>query len=98
MIAGLVFLGIAIVLAIAMVTDFLYDHWIVWAAPAAIALAPRVALVRPPAPPHGVLRPQVNALTARGTVPVRDCRLERRRELLHGTSGIVSVGPRAVAA
>ena len=37
-IAGLVFLGIAIVLAIAMVTDFIYDHWIVWAAPAAIAL------------------------------------------------------------
>jgi hypothetical protein len=39
MIAGLVFLGIAIVLAIAMVTDFLYDHWIVWAAPSAIAVA-----------------------------------------------------------
>jgi hypothetical protein len=39
MIAGLVFLALAIVLAIAMVTDFLYDHWITWAAPAAIALA-----------------------------------------------------------
>jgi hypothetical protein len=39
MIAGLVFLAIAIVLAIAMVTDFLYDHWITWAAPSAIALA-----------------------------------------------------------
>jgi magnesium-transporting ATPase (P-type) len=39
MIAGLVFLAIAIVLAIAMVTDFLYDHWITWAAPLAIALA-----------------------------------------------------------
>ena len=38
MIAGLVFLGIAIVLAIAMVTDFLYDHWIVWAAPTAVAI------------------------------------------------------------
>jgi hypothetical protein len=39
MIAGLVFLAMAIVLAIAMVTDFLYDHWITWAAPSAIALA-----------------------------------------------------------
>jgi hypothetical protein len=38
-IAGLVFLALAIVLAIAMVTDYLYDHWITWAAPAAIALA-----------------------------------------------------------
>jgi hypothetical protein len=38
MIAGLVFLGIAIVLAIAMVTDVLYDHWIVWAAPIAITM------------------------------------------------------------
>jgi hypothetical protein len=38
MIAGLVFLGIAIVLAIATVTDHLYDSWIVWAAPAAIAV------------------------------------------------------------
>jgi hypothetical protein len=39
LIAGLVFLGIAIVLAIALITDYLYDHWIVWAAPAAVALA-----------------------------------------------------------
>jgi hypothetical protein len=38
MIAGLIFLGIAIVLAIATVTDYLYDTWIVWAAPAAVAL------------------------------------------------------------
>ena len=38
MIAGLVFLGIAVVLAIATVTDYLYDSWIVWAAPAAVAL------------------------------------------------------------
>jgi magnesium-transporting ATPase (P-type) len=38
MIAGLVFLAIAIILAIAMVTDFLYDHWIVWVAPLAIAI------------------------------------------------------------
>lgn len=37
-IAGLFFLGIAIILAIAMVTDFIYDTWIVWAAPTAIAL------------------------------------------------------------
>ena len=32
-------MGIAIVLAVAMVTDFLYDHWIVWVAPGAVALA-----------------------------------------------------------
>ena len=38
LIAGLGFLGVAIVLAIALITDFLYDHWIVWAAPLAIAL------------------------------------------------------------
>ena len=39
LIVGLVFMGIAIVLAVAMVTDFLYDHWIVWVAPGAIAIA-----------------------------------------------------------
>jgi predicted Co/Zn/Cd cation transporter (cation efflux family) len=39
LIAGLVFMGIAIVLAIAVVTDFLYDHWIVYAAPAVVAVA-----------------------------------------------------------
>ena len=38
LIAGLAFMGTAIVLAIAMVTDFLYDHWIVWVAPSAIAI------------------------------------------------------------
>jgi len=38
LIAGLAFMGVAIVLAIAMVTDFLYDHWIVWVAPSAIAV------------------------------------------------------------
>jgi Family of unknown function (DUF6328) len=38
LIAGLAFMGVAIVLAIAMVTDFLYDHWIVWIAPFAIAI------------------------------------------------------------
>ncbi len=37
MIAGLVFLGIAVVLAIATITDFLYDSWIVYAAPATVA-------------------------------------------------------------
>jgi hypothetical protein len=39
LIAGLVFMGIAIVLAVTMVTDFLYDHWIVWVAPAVVAVA-----------------------------------------------------------
>ncbi len=39
MIAGLIFLGAAIVLAIAMVTAFIYDHWIVWVAPISIAAA-----------------------------------------------------------
>jgi hypothetical protein len=38
LIAGLGFLGIAIVLAIALITDYLYDHWIVWVAPAVVAL------------------------------------------------------------
>jgi hypothetical protein len=38
-IAGLVFLALAIVLAVAMVTDFLYDDWITWAAPLVVALA-----------------------------------------------------------
>ena len=38
LIAGLVFMGIAIVLAVAMVTDYLYDHWIVWVAPGAVAI------------------------------------------------------------
>jgi uncharacterized protein DUF6328 len=39
LIAGLVFLGIAMVLAIALITDYLYDHWIVWAVPIALAAA-----------------------------------------------------------
>jgi Family of unknown function (DUF6328) len=38
-IAGLIFLALAIVLAVAMITDFLYDHWITWAVPSAIAVA-----------------------------------------------------------
>jgi hypothetical protein len=37
-IAGLFFLAVAIVLAVGMVTDFIYDHWIVWAAPSLIAV------------------------------------------------------------
>jgi hypothetical protein len=37
LIAGLVWLAIAIVLAFALITDYLYDSWIIWAAPAAIA-------------------------------------------------------------
>jgi hypothetical protein len=37
LIAGLVFLGLAITLALAMITDYLYDSWIVWAAPGAVA-------------------------------------------------------------
>jgi hypothetical protein len=39
LIAGLAFLGIAITLAIALITDYLYDHWIVWAAPLTLATA-----------------------------------------------------------
>jgi hypothetical protein len=38
MIAGLVFLAIAIVLALAMITDYLYDGWITWAAPIVLTL------------------------------------------------------------
>jgi hypothetical protein len=38
-IAGLGFLGIAIVLVVALITDYLYDGWIVWAAPAVVAVA-----------------------------------------------------------
>jgi Family of unknown function (DUF6328) len=37
-IAGLIFLGIAIVLAITTVTDYLYDHWIVYAVPTGVAV------------------------------------------------------------
>jgi hypothetical protein len=40
LIVGLAFMGLAIVLAVAMVTDFLYDDkWIVWVAPALIGVA-----------------------------------------------------------
>jgi hypothetical protein len=39
LIAGLVFIGIAIVLAVATITDYLYDHWIVYAAPAVVTIA-----------------------------------------------------------
>ena len=79
MIAGLVFLGIAIVLAIATVTDFLYDSWIVWAAPAAIAAAPRDLLVPPPTPAHRVLRP-INPTLKAGRSRVRGRAEARRRD------------------
>jgi cobalamin synthase len=39
LISGLIFIAIAIVLAVATITDYLYDHWIVYAAPAAVAVA-----------------------------------------------------------
>jgi hypothetical protein len=38
LIAGLVFLGIALVLALTMITDFLYDGVVVWLAPAIAAV------------------------------------------------------------
>ena len=38
LIAGLVSLGIAILLAFVLITDFLYDGWVVWAFPALVAL------------------------------------------------------------
>jgi len=38
LLAGLAFLAVALVLAITMVTSFLYDHWIVIAGPALIAV------------------------------------------------------------
>jgi hypothetical protein len=43
LIAGLVFLGIAIVLALTLITDFLYDGIVVWLTPAIVALL--IALV-----------------------------------------------------
>jgi hypothetical protein len=39
LIAGLVFLGVAIVLAVILISDYLYDGAIVWLAPLAVALA-----------------------------------------------------------
>src|SRR4051812_6414935 len=39
LIAGLAFMGVAIVLVVALVTDYLYDHWVVWVAPGVLALA-----------------------------------------------------------
>jgi len=47
-IVGLAFLAIAIVLAVAMITDFLYDGWVVWAYPGAIgALLAALWFLRP---------------------------------------------------
>jgi hypothetical protein len=39
LIAGLVFLGIAIVLAVTLISDYLYDGTVVWLAPLAVAVA-----------------------------------------------------------
>ena len=39
LIAGLVFLGVAVILAVLLVTDFLYDGVIVWLAPLLVGLA-----------------------------------------------------------
>jgi Family of unknown function (DUF6328) len=39
LIAGLVFLGIAIVLAVTLISDYLYDGVVVWLAPLAIGVA-----------------------------------------------------------
>jgi Family of unknown function (DUF6328) len=39
LIAGLVFLGVAIVLAVILISDYLYDGALVWLAPLAVALA-----------------------------------------------------------
>jgi hypothetical protein len=48
MIAGLGFLAVAITLAIATVTDFLYGGWIVWAAPLTVgATLAAVWFIRP---------------------------------------------------
>jgi len=38
LITGLSFLAVAIILAIAVVTDFLYDGWVVWLFPGVLAL------------------------------------------------------------
>jgi Family of unknown function (DUF6328) len=43
LIAGLGFLGVAIVLAVILISDYLYDGVIVWLAPLAVALAIAVA-------------------------------------------------------
>jgi hypothetical protein len=39
LIGGLIFIGIAVVLAVATITDYLYDSWIVYVAPAAVTVA-----------------------------------------------------------
>ena len=39
LIVGLIWLGVAIALAMALITDFLYDGWIVWCCPAVIGAA-----------------------------------------------------------
>ena len=58
LIAGLACLAVALVLALVMVTDFLYDHWIVVAGPAIIALLLLgLWFVRPLLRPSGDERP-----------------------------------------
>ena len=48
LIAGLIWLGVAIVLGIALITDVLYDGWAVWFFPALIGLAVAVLwFIRP---------------------------------------------------
>jgi hypothetical protein len=48
LIAGLVFLGIAMILAVTMITDYLYDHWVVWVVPAVMTvILTSVWFVRP---------------------------------------------------
>ena len=58
LIAGLACLAVALILALVMVTDFLYDHWIVVAGPAIIALLLLgLWFVRPLLRPSGDERP-----------------------------------------
>ena len=51
LIAGLACLAVALVLALVMVTDFLYDHWIVDRGPGDHRAASAGSVVRPPPPP-----------------------------------------------
>ena len=48
-----------------MVTDFIYDHWIVWAAPTAVAILLATFWFLRPLAPLVILRP------IKGTVPFR---------------------------
>jgi hypothetical protein len=58
LIAGLACLAVALVLSLVMVTDFLYDHWIVVAGPAIIAVLLAILwFIRPLLRPAGEERP-----------------------------------------